>query len=82
MKKFLFATLILVGCNSAPEGFCECLEKGEQLNKITNDVLSGNLTNAKKNEMLKIRAEKKKLCMPFENTKGTEMREWKKSCED
>ncbi len=82
MKKILFVSLILVGCNSAPEGFCDCLEKGEQLNSITNEVLSGDLSNAKKDQMLKTREEKKKLCAPFENANGGEMREWKKSCED
>lgn len=80
MKKFLFISLVLASCSSAPEGFCDCLEKGEQLNKITNEVLSGDLSNAKKDEMLKTRKEKKKLCAAFERAHGAEMREWKKSC--
>ena len=82
MKKILFATLILVGCKSAPEGFCDCLEKGENLNRITNEVLSGDLSNAKKEEMLKARKEKEKVCAKFINSKGEQMREWQKECED
>lgn len=82
MKKILFATLILVSCKSAPEGFCDCLEKGESLNRITNEVLSGDLSDAKKEEMLQARKEKEKSCQPFINAKGKEMREWQKECED
>jgi|TARA_R110000737_G_scaffold284835_1_gene291292 hypothetical protein len=82
MKKILFSALLLIGCNSAPEGFCDCLEQGEKLNKVTNEVLSGDLSNAKKDELLKARKEKEKLCAPFVEANGAEMREWKKSCED
>lgn len=82
MKKILFSAILLIGCNSAPEGFCECLEQGDKLNKVTNEVLSGDLSNAKKEEMLKTRKEKNKVCAPFAEANGTEMREWKKSCED
>lgn len=82
MKKILIASLILVGCNSAPEGFCDCLEQGEKLNKITNEVLSGDLSNAKKETLLKTRRQKEKVCAPFVNAKGDQMREWKKSCEN
>jgi hypothetical protein len=74
--------LILVSCNSAPDGFCDCLAKGEELNKITNEVLSGDLSNVKKEALLKARKEKEKVCAPFATTNGTEMREWKKACED
>jgi len=82
MRKILFSALILASCSSDPEGFCECLEKGEQLNKVTNEVLSGDLSNAKEEEMLKIRQEKNKFCASFGNTSGSQMREWEKSCAD
>jgi hypothetical protein len=82
MKKILFSALLLIGCSSAPEGFCECLEKGEELNQITNEVLSGDLSNKKKDEMLQARKEKEKACATFITASGNEMREWKKSCED
>lgn len=82
MKKFLIISLLAVGCNSAPKGFCSCLDEGEKLNKITNEVLSGDLSNRKKEEMLKARKKKDNSCVKFVNSTGSEMREWKKSCEN
>jgi hypothetical protein len=82
MIKILYTVLILASCSAAPEGFCDCLEQGDKLNKITNEVLRGDLSKTKKNEMLSARKEKKEACAAFLETDGNEMLEWKKSCKD
>ncbi len=86
MKHLAILSIILISiassCKSAPEGFCECLEKGEELNAKTQEVLSGRASEETKRKMLKIRKEKKKMCAQFENASGPQMREWKKACED
>ncbi len=80
MKKLILLTLLFAACNSTPEGFCDCLEKGEALNTKTNEVLRGKASEEVKREMIALRKEKNEACAKFQTTSGTEMMEWKKGC--
>ena len=85
MKKLLILailfSLVIASCKSAPEGFCDCMEKGKELDKQTKIILQGEASLEAKKKMVEIRKEKKKVCAPFENSNGNEMREWRKACD-
>jgi hypothetical protein len=82
MRKLIFACLALAACNSAPKGFCECLEKSEKLNKVANEVLKGDMSENKKKALLNAREEKAEVCKGFALVKGTQMQKWKRECEN
>lgn len=76
------AMLVISACgNKVPDGFCECLDKSEELNAIANQVLLGNDTNEKGQLLIQLRQEQAQLCKDFEATSGPDMMEWKKQCE-
>lgn len=83
-KILLFFGIILVitSCNSAPEGFCDCLSVSEKLNQTANDVLSGDQSEAKSKKLIELRSKQNEACKDFQATKGDDMRKWKKTCED
>ncbi len=82
MKRIFILFVLISSCNSAPEGFCDCMKSGEELNEITQTVLSGKASDDVKMKMMKIRDEKKKACAQFETASGKNMMEWKKACEN
>ncbi|MBU2020531.1 MAG: hypothetical protein KJ941_12865 [Bacteroidetes bacterium] len=71
---------LLFSCNQAPEKFCECLEASELVNINSNKVLSGNLDENSKRNLIEARKSQKTKCKDFQETKGEKMREWKKAC--
>lgn len=79
-KTIIILTVFVSSCSSAPEGFCDCLKKGEELNVQTQAVLAGRASDDVKKKMIKLRAEKNKACANFVNSSGTEMRSWQEAC--
>jgi hypothetical protein len=79
-KTIIIFTILLTSCSSAPEGFCDCMKKGEELNVQTQAVLAGRASDDMKRKMIKIRAEKNKACENFLNSSGTDMRKWQEAC--
>lgn len=73
---------LLAACSTAPDGFCDCMKKGEELNRQTQLVLNGNATEATKRKMIQIRNEKKKVCLDFETASGPEMKKWQEACKN
>ena len=87
MKKLtltvVLASSFLIGCSSgAPDGFCECLEKSEALNAVAQQVLLGNDTQEKGQDLMRLREEKAEMCQDFEASSGADMIEWRKECEE
>ncbi len=82
-KTFIIAVtaILFSACSGAPDGFCECLEKSEELNGVANQVLLGNDTEQKAKDLIQLREEQSALCKDFEETSGPDMIEWRKECE-
>lgn len=85
MKYLVTLSIVLLSitsaCKSAPEGFCDCLKKGEALDVTTQEVLTGEASKDTKRKMLELRKVKKKACAKFETSSGPQMREWREACD-
>lgn len=82
MRFYLFISLFLLfSCGSGDQKICECLEAGDRLNQLSAELLEGEVTPAKKEEMLKLKQEKNRKCKEFESMGGEEMLKRKAECE-
>jgi hypothetical protein len=81
MKFLLLSALIISSCTSAPDGFCDCLEKGEKLNLISHEILEGKNSDSNIAKMKEMKALKKEACAPFQTASGKSMIDWQKACE-
>lgn len=82
MRFYLFSTLIfLASCSSKDTKMCDCLEAGEKLNILSAKLLTSDVTQKLKDEMIKLKTEKTVKCKDFQTMGGEEMLKLKAECQ-
>lgn len=84
MLKSLFilgvSLVVLSSCGGKDEKFCQCLEVSENLNTLSNDALTQEVTPKSAKKMKAMKAKKKELCADYEVMAGPEMLKLKAAC--
>ena len=79
----LISTLLFVSCSgSKDDQFCKCLKASEELNELSNDVLSGGVDQHKADKLKELKAQKKEACKDYTTMGGKEMLERKSECSE
>ncbi len=77
------AFFILTSCGSGSEQaqFCKCMQKGEELDRLSHEILKKEVVDARKaDEMRELTAEQKEACKDFQTMGGDKMRELQSHC--
>lgn len=70
------------GCSS-DKGLCDCLEKGNELNQLSNELLfSEEVTNEQEEQLQQLRNEVEIKCEQFKEMNPDELRKLRLSCPD
>jgi hypothetical protein len=77
-----FSLIVLSACSSKDTQFCNCLNTSEQLNKLSNDLLSTTITEAKAKKLVHFKKLKKEQCLEYVHMDGQAMLERKKACKE
>lgn len=84
MLKSLFilvvSLVVLSSCGGKDEKFCKCLEVSENLNTLSNDALTQEVTPKSAEKMKAMKTKKKELCADYEVMGGPEMLKLKAAC--
>jgi len=75
-----FSLVLLSSCGGRDEKFCKCLEVSENLNTLSNDALTQEVTPKSAKQMKQMKAKKKELCADYEVMGGPEMLKLKAAC--
>jgi hypothetical protein len=75
-----FSLAVLSACSSKDTQFCTCLNTSEQLNKLSNDLLTTTITEAKAKKLVRLKKLKKEQCLEYVHMDGEAMFERKKAC--
>ena len=75
-----FGMVSLVSCSNDGEAFCECIEAGEELNIKTQEFFDRAPNEDEYQEIESLKNNKEKLCEPYKDMDGEQMKELQKSC--
>lgn len=75
-----FSLIVLSACSSKDTQFCTCLNTSEQLNELSNDLLTTTITEAKAKKLVHLKKLKKEQCLDYVHMDGQAMLERKKAC--
>lgn len=75
-----FSLVVLSSCGGKDEKFCQCLEVSENLNTLSNDALTQEVTPKSAKKMKAMKAKKMELCADYEVMGGPEMLKLKAAC--
>ena len=82
MVKLVIPVLFLVVACSGSTPFCDCIQKGEELNQLTERTLSEGVISAEEaNQIKQLKSEKDNLCKEYQTMSGQEMLKLKQACE-
>ena len=81
LSSAILSILHLTACSNVPEGFCECLNISKDLNLLSKGMMDGESSQEERARFQKVKEAQQKICSPFSETKGEEMREWVLQCE-
>ena len=77
---FTAVFLVNVGCSSK-NALCECIEKGDELNQFSSELLhSETVTEEQENKLHLLREEVNQICAPFKEMGPKELYELREEC--
>jgi hypothetical protein len=77
---FIIGTIVLSACSARDEQFCECLEIGNQLNEISEGLLTEGTTGQSAQELKELKAKKVSVCQDYLTMDGVELIQKKAAC--
>jgi hypothetical protein len=83
MKIYSLLLLVLFascGSKRIDKQFCNCLKAGNNLNKKTASILTENVTQEDKIQIIRLKGEKERACENYKAAAGPEMREKMRNC--
>lgn len=75
--------ILFSSCNSEENPLCHCIKKADELNKLSNSILSLEVVSEEKqNELILLRQQIDSLCEPFKLMGPEELYEMRNQCID
>jgi len=79
----LIVVISLMACKSEKNKLCLCIERSEDLNKLSSSILNMEIVSeAKYNELVALRKEIDSICKPFQDLAPEELYKMRNECID
>ena len=82
MKKLILLSILSVNlsCSTKDSKFCDCLTAGEELNNFSSTLFDKDITIEMKDQMERLKNNKRDKCKAYEMMSGENMLELKENC--
>jgi hypothetical protein len=82
MKKLILLSILSVNlsCSTKDSKFCDCLTAGEELNNFSSTLFDKEITIEMKDQMERLKNNKRDKCKAYEMMSGENMLELKENC--
>jgi len=75
------SALLIMGCSSKDDQFCECMTVGEELSEYGEQFMERSPTEEESKKWEELRTKQSTACVDYQEMSGDQMRQRKEDCE-